>query len=102
MSQQYYKYVYNSTIISSRLHNSVDYFRLIDTKVISSTHLFKGEIPFNSLDELVKSLESALYEPVKISKMTNILLGIVFPCMKMSLLLISVSNFIHSSKQITY
>ena len=44
------------------------YFRLLDTKVMSSTYLFKDNIQFNSLDEMTNVLESPLYSQVQIGK----------------------------------
>ncbi|XP_067936181.1 poly(A)-specific ribonuclease PARN-like [Watersipora subatra] len=40
--------------------------RLLDTKVISSTYLFKEDIPHTSLDELIKALTSSLYQQINI------------------------------------
>ena len=44
------------------------YFRLLDTKVMSSTYLFKDNIQFNSLDEMTNVLESPLYSQIQIGK----------------------------------
>ena len=48
--------------------NTVCVVRLLDTKVMSSTYLFKEDILYNSLDELNKALSSPTYEQVVVGK----------------------------------